>query len=309
METDQLRLFVDVARRGNFAAVARDRAIDPSSVSRVIAALETELGVRLFQRTTRRVALTEAGDLYLNRVEPLLNDLEHARDEILAVSAGPVGTLRLTASVAFGRQCLVPLLPAFRAQFPRLKLELLLSDTNLDLVGERVDLAVRLGPSFDTSLVGVKLCDTRYRVCASPGYLKKCKPLQRPQDLTAHRCVLFALPEFRTRWLFRSRKGELSEVAVDGDLVVSNALALRDCVLAGMGPSLLANWLIDEELAAGRLIDLFPKYRVTATDFETAAWLLYPSRTYLPNKVRATIDFLKRHWDDRRRDGGRVSSQ
>ena len=300
METDQLRLFVDVARRGNFAAVARDRAIDPSSVSRVIAALETELGVRLFQRTTRRVALTEAGDLYLNRVEPLLNDREHARDEILAVSAGPVGTLRLTASVAFGRQCLVPLLPAFRAEFPRLKLELLFSDTNLDLVGERVDLAVRLGPSFDTSLVGVKLCDTRYRVCASPGYLKKCKPLRGPRDLTAHRCVLFALPEFRTRWLFRSRKGELSEVAVDGDLVVSNALALRDCALAGMGPSLLANWLIDEELAAGRLIDLFPSYRVTATDFETAAWLLYPSRTYLPNKVRATIDFLKRHWGDRR---------
>lgn len=301
MEIDQIRLFVEVARRGNFAAVARDRAVDPSSVSRLIAALETELGVRLFQRTTRRFALTEAGDLYLNRVEALLNDLEHARDEILAVSGGPVGTLRLTASVAFGSQCLVPLLPAFRAQFPRLKLELLLSDTNLDLVSERVDLAVRLGPSFDTSLVGVKLCDTRYRVCGSPGYLKKCKPLRRPQDLTAHRCLLFALPEFRTRWLFRNQTGEVSEVAVDGDLVVSNALALRDCALAGMGPCLLADWLVDEDLAAGRLVDLFPKHRVTATDFETAAWLLYPSRTYLPNKVRATIDFLKRQWDDRRR--------
>jgi DNA-binding transcriptional LysR family regulator len=192
------------------------------------------------------------------------------------------------------------LLPAFRAQFPRLKLELLLSDTNLDLVGERVDLAVRLGPNFDSSLVGVKLCDTRYRVCASRGYLKNCKPLRQPQDLAAHRCLLFALPEFRTRWLFRDKRGEVTQVAVDGDLVVSNALALRDCALAGMGPCLLANWLIDEDLAAGRLVDLFPAYRVTATDFETAAWLLYPSRTYLPNKVRATIDFLKGHWPEQR---------
>ena len=300
METDQLRLFVEVARSGNFSAVAKGRAIDPSKVSRVIAALESELGVRLFQRTTRRVALTEAGDLYMHRVEPLLNDLDHAREEILEVSGGPKGTLRLTTSVAFGRQCLVPLLPKFRAQFPQLKLELLLSDTNLDLVGERVDLAVRLGPSFDSSLVGVKLCDTRYRVCASPGYMKKCKPLRHPHDLTGHRCLLVALPEFRTRWLFRNQAGEVSEVAVDGDLVVSNPLALRDCALAGMGPCLLADWLIDEDIAAGRLINLFPRHRVTATDFQTAAWLLYPSRTYLPNKVRATIDFLKRQWENRR---------
>jgi len=298
MEMDQLRLFVEVARRGNFAAVARDRAIDPSSVSRVIAALETELGVRLFQRTTRRFSLTEAGDAYLSRVEPLLNDLEHARDEIRAGSNGPSGILRMTASLAFGRQCLVPLLSQFRAQFPRLKLELLLADGNLDLVGERIDLAVRLGPRLDTTLVGVKLCDTRYRVCASPGYLRN-KPLRRPQELAHHRCLLVTLPEFRTRWLFRHPTGEVEPVPVDGDLIVSNPLALRDCVIAGMGPALLADWLTDEDVAAGRLVELFPRYRVTATDFETAAWLVYPSRTYLPNKVRATIDFLKRHWAQR----------
>jgi DNA-binding transcriptional LysR family regulator len=300
MELDQLRLFVEVARRGSFAAAARDRVVDPSFVSRMIAALETELKVRLFQRTTRRLALTEAGDLYLGRVEPLLDDLEHARDEVLAISGGPAGTLRLTASVAFGRQCLVPLLPEFRARFPQLKLEVLLSDTNLDLVAERVDLAVRLAPRLDTNLIGVKLCDTRYRVCATPEYLKKSRPLRRPQDLTSHRCLLVTLPEFRTRWLFRNQAGEVIRVPVDGDLVVSNPLALRDCVLAGMGPALLANWLIDEDLAAGRLLDLFPRHRVTATDFETAAWLVYPSRAYLPNKVRATIDFLKGHWPDRR---------
>jgi DNA-binding transcriptional LysR family regulator len=298
METDQLRLFVEVARRCNFALVARDRAIDPSSVSRLIAGLETDLGVRLFQRTTRRVVLTEAGHRYLSRVEPLLNDLDHARDEVLAVSGELVGTLRLTTSIAFGRQRLVPLLPAFRTQFPRLRLELLLTDAILDLVDERVDLAVRLGPSFDTSLVGIKLCDTRYLVCASPDYLKRVAPLRQPHDVASHRCLLGAQPEFRTRWLFRNPRGAVSEVAVDGDLVVSNPLALRDCALAGMGPCLLASWLVEDDLAAGQLIDLFPKYRVTATDFQTAAWLLYPSRTYLPNKVRATIDFLKRHWND-----------
>ena len=239
------------------------------------------------------MALTEAGNLYLSRVESLVADLDQAQDQLKAINAGPAGTLRLAASVAFGRQCLAPLLPEFRTRFPALKLELMLSDSNIDLVAERVDLAVRLAPVLDTSLIGIKLFSTRYRVCASPGYLKRWKPLRSPKDLQTHRCLLFALPEFRSRWLFRSRNGLLQEVSVDGDVVVSNALVLRDCVLKDMGHALLANWLIDDDIAEGRLLDLFPNYRITATTFDTAAWLLYPSRAYLPNKVRVMIDFLK----------------
>lgn len=294
MDIESLRIFVEVIRRGSFAAVARDRNLDPSSISRVVAALEDELGTRLLQRSTRRMGLTEAGSLFVGRIEALVNELDHARDEALAAGAGPVGTLRLTATVAFGHQCLLPLLPSFRALFPALKLELLLTDAYLDLVSERVDLAIRLGARLDTSLIGVKLFDTRYRVCVSPEYLAR-HPLRIPEDLSTHQCILFTLPEFRLRWLFRDRTGIVTEVPIDGEVMISSALALRQCALAGMGPTLLADWLIDDDIAQGRLIDPYPSYHVTATDFETAAWLLYPSRAYLPNKVRVMVEFLKQN--------------
>lgn len=268
MDIESLRIFVEVIRRGSFAAVARDRNLDPSSISRVVAALEDELGTRLLQRSTRRMGLTEAGSLFVGRIEALVNELDHARDEALAAGAGPVGTLRLTATVAFGHQCLLPLLPSFRALFPTLKLELLLTDAYLDLVSERVDLAIRLSARLDTSLIGVKLFDTRYRVCVSPEYLAR-HPLRMPEDLSNHQCILFTLPEFRLRWLFRDRTGRVTEVPIDGEVMISSA--------------------------QGRRIDPYPSYHVTATDFETAAWLLYPSRAYLPNKVRVMVEFLKQN--------------
>ena len=133
---------------------------------------------------------------------------------------------------------------------------------------------------------------TRYHVCAAPGYLM-ARPLMRPGDLVERRCLLSALPDFRSRWRFRDTSGAVEEVAVTGELFTTNAVALRGCALARMGAALLADWLIGDELAAGRLIDPFPQLRVTATDFETGAWLVYPSRDWLPAKVRVTIAFLR----------------
>ncbi len=294
MDIASLHLCVEIARRGSFAAVARDRGLDPSSVSRTVAQLETQLGIRLFQRTTRRLTPTEAGDLFLSRVDGLIDELERARDEAATISARPTGTLRLTASVAFGHTCLVPLLPAFRRKYPSLRLELLLTDATLDLVAERVDLAIRLAPKLEGDVVGAKLMETRYRICASPTYVETAKPIRRPGDLRDHRCVLLDLPAFRSRWRFVAADSKtVQEVPVDGDVVISNALAVRECALAGMGPVLLASWLVDDDLARGRLVDLFPAHRVAATDFDTAAWLVYPSRRYLPSKVRVTIDSLR----------------
>jgi DNA-binding transcriptional LysR family regulator len=293
MDAGHVRLLIDIAQRGSFAAVARARGIDPSSVSRMIAAIEGELGFRLFQRTTRRVVPTEAGALYLRRVEAIAEELEQARDAALAVSTGPVGVLRMTTTVAFGEKIVVPLLPRFRAAFPGVALDVVLSDANLDLIAERIDLAVRLGPGVAGDLVVSKLMDTRYCVCASPGYLRRAGRPRAPADLAPRDCLLAALPGFRSRWIFRNAAGALTEVAVKGAITVSGALALRSLALAGAGPALLADWLAGADLAAGRLVDLFPKHRVTATTFETAVWLLYPSRAFLPHKVRAMIDFLR----------------
>jgi DNA-binding transcriptional LysR family regulator len=297
MDIETLRTFIQVARRGSFAVVARDRGSDPSSVSRTVASLEEELRVRLLHRSTRRMTLTEVGAKYLARIEPLIEELDQAKDEALAAGVKPVGTIRLTASVAFGQKCIAPLLPKLRAAFPELGVDLILTDANADLVSEGIDLAIRLGPSRDSALIGVKLIDTRYRLCASQAYLAKSRrlklPLKTPNDLEAHDCLLLNLPEYRSRWLFRDRTGVVTPVAVHGDVLISNPLVLLTCALEGMGPALLANWLVDEALASGELIDPFPGYAVTATNFETAAWLLYPSRSYLPTKVRIFIDFLR----------------
>jgi DNA-binding transcriptional LysR family regulator len=304
MDIEALRIFVRVARRGSFAVVARECGTDPSSISRTIAALEDELQVRLLQRSTRRMTLTEAGAKYLARLEPLLEELDQAKDDALTASVKPIGTIRVTASFAFGQKRIVPLLPKLRVAFPDLGIDLVLTDANLDLVSEGVDLAVRLGPSRDSALIGAKLTDTRYRVCASPAYLAKARqqsrPLTAPADLAAHRCLLLSLPDFRSRWLFRSSSGAVSEIAVAGDILVSNPLALLTCAVENMGPTLLVDWLIRDELAKGTLVDLFPDYEVTATDFETAAWLLYPSRSYLPRKVRVVIDFLRQEFGQSR---------
>ncbi|MEM9768810.1 MAG: LysR family transcriptional regulator [Cyanobacteria bacterium P01_D01_bin.71] len=293
MDISALQIFVEVMRQGSFAAVARDRTVDPSQVSRTIASLEKELGIRLFQRTTRRLSPTEAGTAYFERIAPLVAEMQQAIAIATDLSEQPQGTLRVTASVSFGQRCLVPLLPHFRQQYPELAIDLLLTDAVLDLLAERIDVAIRLGLLADSSLIAQRLMPTHYRVCASPQYLAQRGHPQQPQNLAQHECLRFPLAGFRSRWLFRHDQGQLSEVPIQGRVVISNALALQQCAMAGLGLALLPNWLIDRELASGELVDVFPDYQVAATEFNTAAWLVCPSRAYMPLKVKVFLEFLK----------------
>ena len=293
MDISVLQLFVEVMQQGSFAAVARDRNVDPSSVSRAIAGLESELGVRLFQRTTRQLSPTEAGTTYFEHIEPLLEEMQQAIDVTTDVSGQPRGTLRITASVAFGHHCIVPLLPEFAARYPDLTVDFLLTDAVIDLLTERIDVAVRLGILADSSLMAQRLMPTHYVVCASPVYLNQAESLRHPHDVAHHNCLLFPLAGFRSRWIFKDSNDQLSQVPVSGQAIISSAIALQQCAIAGMGLALLPNWLVDADLQAGTLINLFPDYEVTATDFNTAAWLVYPSRAYVPLKVRVFMDFLQ----------------
>jgi DNA-binding transcriptional LysR family regulator len=295
MEIATLKILVEVMRAGSFAAVARMHEVDPSSISRTIAILEDELGFRLFQRTTRRLAATEAGTLYFERMQPIIDEMDRVGQEARDIVAEPAGRLRVTASVSFGHTVLVPLLPRLRSAYPDLSIDLILTDAVLDLINEKIDVALRLGPRIDTGLIGTQLMRTRYHVCASPGYLKSAPKLRAPPDLSDHGCVLFPYPGYRSQWRFRARNGEVTEVPVNGAITISNALALQRAALDGLGPVLLADWLIRKDLQHGKLVDVLPKYEATATDFDTAAWVLYPSRAYVPRKVRAFIDLLKSH--------------
>ncbi len=296
MDVDQLRIFVDVARQGSFAGAARTLGLDPSKVTRAVAGLEAELGVRLLQRTTRQVSLTESGENYLAQVSPLLSELDLAAEHARAGSGQLRGLVRITASVAYGQTVLVPLLPLLHEQHPGLELDLLLTDSVVDLVTQRVDIALRLGPSVNSSLIGQRLCPMRFRVVASPAYLKHHGGPRQPADLSNCQCLRFPLPGYRTLWRFReSAESVVEDVPIQGWLVASTALALRQAAIDGLGPALLADWLINDDLRERRLVDLFPKLEATATQFDSAVWLLYASReAQLPQRVRAVLALLRK---------------
>ncbi len=287
-----LRLFADVARTGALAAAARERGVDPSVVSRQIAGLETALGFRLFDRTTRRLNLTEAGRLYLQRSRPLMDELDAARQEAADALALPSGLLRVTASIAFGERWLTPRLRSFCDAFPAIALDLRLSDAVVDIAAEGIDLALRLAPRPDGALIATKLMDTRYRVVAAPNYVAASAPIAQPDDLADHACLLLPLPGYRSLWRFR-RGDVLREVPVKGRITASSPLAIHRAACDGMGPALLADWTIGTDIDEGRLVDCLPDWDVSAADFDTAAWMLYPSRAYVPGKTRVFIDHLK----------------
>jgi len=292
MDLIELEIFAAVARAGSFASAARRRGTDPSSISRSIGTLEAELGTRLFHRTTRSLTLTEAGERFSRRADALLEDFAAARAEALDATDVPSGIVRITASVGFSQACILPLLPELLARYDRLNVDLVATDANLDLAAEGIDLAIRFAPRPLGDYVSSMLRPTVYRVVASPGFAANHRGVQ-PGDLSALPCLCFPLSGFRSRWLFRDRRKTIQEVPVHGRVQVSSSTALRDLAVSGVGVALLADWLVDDHLKSGRLVDLFPGFDVTATEFETAAWLLYPSRKFLPAKTRAVIDFLR----------------
>lgn len=296
MDTQHLRTFIEVVRQGSFAGAARRLDLASSQVTRAVAALEADLGTRLMHRTTRKLTLTESGTAYFRRVSTLMDELDAAADDARASTGDIRGLVRLTASVALGQKLVVPLLEKMHRQHPGLQLELRFSDLVVDLVGQQVDVALRQSPSVDESLIGMRLGTLRFRVCASPGYIAQHGRPELPADLSHRDCLRIALPGFSSAWSFRKRNaqdGEIDVVPVGGWLTASSALSLLASAVDGLGPVLLADWLVRPDVEAGRLVDLFPQHEVTSTHFDNAVWLLYASREHLPRRVRVVVDFFR----------------
>lgn len=307
MNLENLRLFVQSIRRGSFAAAARDLHLDPSSVSRSIAGLEGDLGHRLFQRSTRRLSLTEAGDILFRKVEPLLAEFDQVASIFSDLRERPSGHLRIQAPVSFAQLNVTPHLPEFLRRYPELSLELVYMDSALDLIAERIDLAIRVGPLEDSGLVAQQLLPMVPRVCASPGYLERHGRPKRPRELEHHECLNLVLPGFADLWKFKDAKGAITEVPVKGRLRTSNAIALKQAALADLGIILQAEWIVGREIREGTLVDLFPKFDITAAHFDNAIWILYPSRAFLPLKVKLFIEFIRGRLQ-KELPGGRFSS-
>ena len=292
MDPSGIRILADVARAGGFAPVARTRGVAPSTLTRAVAALERQVGARLLQRTTRRVALAAAGADFLDRALPALDALDAAR-EAAAGDAEPSGALRVGASTAYGQAVIAPALPAFRARHPGVTVELVLSDARADLIAERLDLAVRHGAMADSGLIARRLAAVRYVVVGSPSYLAASAPVAAPEDLSAHDLLGFDLPAFRAGWTFEGAE-ETITVPVSPVIAATGALTLRACALSGAGLALLPNWAVAEDVARGTLVRVLPGWTVRGAEADprAALWLVMPSRAFVPARARAFAEHL-----------------
>ncbi len=294
MELTHLEILLEVVRRGSFAATARARQVDPSSISRAVSSLEAELGLRLLHRSTRRLALTEAGRRYVEQVEPLVAGLADAAHIAGDLARVPSGRVRASLPVSFGLRCIVPILPAIRSDLPEVRLDLQLSDARVDLLADGMDFAIRLGHIDDPGLVTRRLRRVRYRCVASPSYLSERGAPRSPRDLVEHPALRFPLPAVGAIWRFR-RGDQVQEIAVSGPLVIGNTLALRGAATAGLGVTVLPDWLVDRDIEGGRLSALLEDYEVTLSTFDASAWLVFPARRYIPARVRAVTDLIVEH--------------
>jgi len=299
MDLSILTLFIGVIRCGSFAAVARLQGVAPSSISRAIAGLEQELGIRLFQRNTRKLEPTEAELIYFEHVKAITEQLQTAQQMAMDLHQQPQGTLRVSVVSVFAQVVMAPLVAEFAKAYPSLAVELVLSDAYADLVEERIDVAIRLGSLQDSSYVAKRLASLEFYVCASPGYLQQQGEPKTLADISNHHCLLFPRPGYSLNWLFRDKKAKLTEIAIAGKYLATNSMVIKQFTVAGLGLALLPDWLVEHDIVAGKLVRLFANYDVTATDYDSAVWLLYPSREYLPLKARVFIDLLSAHFGDR----------
>ena len=290
-----LKVFRTTASIGSFAGAARQMGLSAAAVSKNIAELEAHLKVRLINRTTRSMSLTEAGTAYHERLSRILDELAEADAALAPMGASPSGLLRVSAPLTFALTCISPDIPAFMNRYPNLRLELNLQDSRTDIIGEGYDLAIRGSDRLeDSSLVARELTTMTHVLCGAPAYFAACGRPAGPEDLKAHNCVQFTLSGHANKWTF-SRAGRSVAVPIDGRYKVSSSIAVRDALLAGFGLSLVPRIYVQQELASGRLQAVLEDWEAD----RTPVYAVYPSR-HLAGKTRAFVDFLVERFSARR---------
>jgi DNA-binding transcriptional LysR family regulator len=282
-----MAVFAKVVESASFAAAARHFDMSPAMVSKHVRTLEERLGVRLLNRTTRRVSATEVGQNYYERCLRILSELEDAERAAGDLQAAPRGLLRVTTSVSFGAHQLAPAVADYLVDYPDVSIDLSLHDNYVDLVEERIDLAIRLGQLADSSLIAKKLYAVEMVLCASPGYLAANGTPQKPRDLAKHNCLIYTYAAPRM-WTFTDPNGKAEVIRVSGRLLANGGDALLALALKDTGILLGPDYLVADDLNAGRLVRLLPEYKTQ----ETPVYAVYPHSHYLSAKTRTFIDFL-----------------
>ncbi|QRN99067.1 LysR family transcriptional regulator [Archangium violaceum] len=284
----EMEVFVRVVELGGFSAAARAFRMTPSAVSKLVARLETRLGVRLVQRSTRRLQLTPEGVTFYERSVRVLADLDEAERGV-ATSAAPRGRLRVNASVPFGTHFLLPLVPEFLACHPAVTLDIVLTDEVIDLLEDRTDVAIRSGPLESSDLVARKLGETRMVIVGAPAYFQRRGMPAKPRDLERHNLLRFGYSRVVDGWPLVDRGTEVM-VSPVGNAQASNGEALRQLALAGLGLARLAAFQVRADIEAGRLLPVLEDYNPGDTEAVHAVFL--GSGGPLPSRVRAFLDFL-----------------
>lgn len=285
-----LTAFVRVVDAGGFSAAGRKLNMSTTMVSNHVQALEDRLGARLLHRTTRKVSLTEIGKGYYDRCIQILADIEQADDIAGALQSTPRGTLRIYTNTHLV-QFLSPVVAEFLAAYPDVKVDLVIGERNVDLIDENFDLAVRMIPSPDSSLIVRSLATWRHVLCCSHGYVEKHGKPEQLSDLAERNCIRHVNYPYGDEWRFVDRKGAPATVRVSGNLISNSGDTLRLATLAGVGVWLAAGFLVRDHLESGELVRLLPEYR--PVEFSMNA--IYPHRHHLSAKVRTFIDLLARH--------------
>lgn len=282
-----MKVFVAVVDAGSFAAAADRLDMSRAMASKYIGNLEDHLGTRLLNRTTRRLSMTESGSVYYQRCTQILADVAEAEQLAGHSSAAPRGTLKITMPLAFGQHRLGPVIADYVGQYPEVKLDISLSDRRVDLVEEGFDLAIRIGALAESGLIARKLGSDRAIVCASPSYLERHGTPRTPRDLAAHSCLGYTYTNSGDEWRLKSPNGE-EAIRIGGSIRADNGDMLRLAALSGAGLVLQPLFIVADDLAAGRLVQVLSDH----ASAELGIYAVYPSRKHLSAKVRTFVDFL-----------------
>jgi DNA-binding transcriptional LysR family regulator len=289
-DLEAMAIFAKVVETRGITAAATELGLSAPTLSKAVARLEKRLGSRLFNRSSRRLVLTDAGQALAERAARLLADAEAAEGALMAQSAHPRGTVRLAAPMSFGIRDVAPILPDFLARYPEVSVDLHLSDALVDLIGDGFDVALRIGILADSSLLGRRLAPMPAIIVAAPAYLERRGRPRHPADLAAHDCFAYAYLRTRDAWHFVSKTGEQATVRPSGQLRVNNGDALLPVLLAGVGIASLPEFLVRDELANGRLEHVLPDWGAP----RSSLYLLTPPGGPRPARVQVLVDFLAR---------------
>lgn len=283
-----IRAFVLVVQTGSFSAAAREQGTTQATMSKKVAALEDDMGVKLLTRTSRELSLTEVGQDYFHRCVSILSELDEAESNARSQMGRPTGLLRISAPVVFGNRFIGPVLAEFLRNYPELKVDLHLSDKHVDLVAERIDIAIRAKQLEDSSLIARHLFDNPMVLVAAPSYLSTNIEPTSPDQLASHNCILYSMLKSIGVWHF-SRKGKNQSVAVSGSCRCDSGDVILQLAIDGVGIAQLPVWMVKEFVDSGQLVILLREFEVNPLPFHA----VFPQNRYVPLKVRSFLDFIK----------------